>query len=186
MRVLAIDPGYERIGIAVIERENTGTINERQKKVYGNKISVNKEKTHRKQDRLLFSECFKTPKEMAFSGRLNMIGSKISTVIAEFTPQIMAIEKLFFTSNQKTAMGVSEARGVIVYEATRNGLEICEYTPLQIKIAITGYGRSDKKQIIAMIPRLITITDTTKIAQDDEYDAIAAGITCLACYRTTL
>ena len=78
-------------------------------------------------------------------------------------------------------MGVAEARGVVVYEAAKKNLEMCEYTPLQIKIATTGFGRSDKKQMIAMIPKLIHINKP--IQHDDEYDAIAAGITCLASHR---
>ncbi len=158
MIILAIDPGYERLGIAVLERN---------------------EKT--KKDQLLFSECFKTLSSSIFSERLRLIGEEIDLVIKKYKPTILSIEKLFFTSNQKTAMGVAEARGVVIYEATRNGMIVCEYTPLQIKIATTGYGRSDKKQIISMIPKLIAITK--EIKHDDEFDAIAAGITCLASYR---
>ena len=77
-------------------------------------------------------------------------------------------------------MGVSETRGAIIYTAKKAGLKIYEYTPLQIKIAITGYGKADKHQIIAMIPKLIKVTDHDKKRLDDEYDAIAVGITCLA------
>jgi len=93
----------------------------------------------------------------------------------------MAIEKLFFTTNQKTVMGVSEARGVIMYQALLNKIPVFEYTPLQIKIAITGYGRGDKKQIIAMLQHLIKIEK--EIKYDDEYDAIAVGLTHLACTK---
>ena len=75
-------------------------------------------------------------------------------------------------------MGVSEARGAIIYEAMRNGLSVYEYTPLQIKIAVTGYGRSSKTQIIEMTKRLVEIPD--KKTHDDEYDAIAVGLTCFA------
>lgn len=153
MKILAIDPGYERVGIAVLERKERA-------------------------DELLFSECFKTPSKMAFNERLCMIGKEIEKIILEFKPEILAIETLFFNSNQKTAMGVAEARGVIIYEASRKGAEVREYTPLQIKIAITSHGRSDKQQMIAMIPKLIKIGK--KISHDDEYDAIGVGITCLA------
>ena len=90
----------------------------------------------------------------------------------------MAIETLFFNSNQMTAMKVAEARGVALYESSKLGLEVFEYTPLQIKIAVTGYGRSDKKQMIDMICRLVTIEK--EIKHDDEYDAIASAITCFA------
>lgn len=153
MRVIAIDPGYERVGIAILER-------------------------HKIADELLFSECFKTPTKMAFNERLCMIGKEIESIILEYQPEILAIETLFFNSNQKTAMRVAEARGVIIYEASKRGIEVREYTPLQIKIAITSHGRSDKQQMISMIPKLIKMNK--KITSDDEYDAIGVGITCLA------
>ena len=94
----------------------------------------------------------------------------------------MAIEKLFFTTNQKTAMGVSEARGVIIYEGSKTGLKIFEYTPLQIKIAVTGYGKADKSQVLFMVKKLIKIDDSIK--SDDEIDAIAIGLTAFAHQRT--
>lgn len=158
MRILSIDPGFERLGIAIIERPSGPGA----------------------KDILLYSDCFKTSAKLAFSERLVLIGTEINRIITEYAPTILAIETLFFTNNQKTAMNVSEARGVVMYEAARNGLEILEYTPLQIKMATTGYGKSDKGQIIFMIPKLIRIQKA--IQHDDEYDAIAAGITCLAMY----
>ena len=157
-RVLAIDPGYERLGIATVERNG-------------------------KTDRLLFSECFKTPSKMEFNERLVMIGKEIGKLIKKYKPEILAIETLFLTTNQKTAMRVAEARGVVIYEASRNGIEVREFTPLQIKMAITSYGRGDKKQMMAMIPKLIKIEK--EIKHDDEYDAIGVGITCLAYERRT-
>lgn len=153
MRIIAVDPGYERVGIAILERKSSG-------------------------DELLFSECFKTPAKMVFHERLGLIGREIEKLVEKFKPEILAIETLFFTNNQKTAMGVAEARGVIIYEASRKGAKVREYTPLQIKIAITSHGRSDKQQMITMIPKLIKIGK--KIEHDDEYDAIGVGITCLA------
>ena len=154
MRILGIDPGYERLGIAVIERLSGA------------------------KDTLLFSKCFKTPAKAAFSERLQMIGEECARVISEYGPETLAIETLFFTNNQKTAMHVAEARGVILYEAAKNGLTVREFTPPEIKVATTGHGGSDKKQIISMIPRLIKISK--EIQHDDEYDAIAIAITCLA------
>ncbi len=162
LRVLAIDPGYERLGIAVAERAHEGPL--------------------RGKDILLFSECFQTPAKTAFPIRLRALGEEIARVIEEFEPTILAIETLFFTNNQKTAMSVAEARGVIVYEAARHGLPIAEYGPGQIKNAVTGYGKSDKQQVTDMIPKLIRINKD--IEHDDEYDAIACAITCLASYRT--
>lgn len=156
MRILAIDPGYERLGIAVLEK---GT-------------------ARKHKDTLTYSDCFKTSAKLPFVARLKEIGAEIERCIAEFSPQALAIETLFFASNQKTAMRVSEVRGAILYLAAAHNLVIYEYNPLNIKIATTGYGRSTKTQIIAMIPRLVEISK--HITHDDEYDAIAVGLTCLA------
>ncbi len=155
--ILGIDPGFERIGIALIKRAR------------GEK------------DTLLYSACFKTKASLAFHERLTAIGSEIERIIAEFKPQALSIEKLFFTTNQKTVMGVAEARGVIVYSASRNGLAVFEYTPPQIKVAVTGYGKADKQMVSSMVPKLIHMD--TKSTSDDELDAIAIALTCLACER---
>lgn len=157
MKVLGIDPGYERLGIAVVEKE-----------------SGQKEK-------LLYSACFKTSPKEPHHKRLGMIGEEMERVIKEFSPDVLAIETLFFNSNQKTAMMVSEARGVLLYTSTKNNLEIKEFTPLQIKVAVTGNGRSDKQGIIKMIPLLITLEKSKRL--DDEYDAIAVALTYFAVAR---
>jgi crossover junction endodeoxyribonuclease RuvC len=154
-RILAIDPGYERLGIAILEK-NLGD----------------------KKETLLYSDCFKTSAKLAFVTRLAHIGKELERLIDEFQPRALSIETLFFSNNQKTAMRVSEARGVIIYTMSSRGLPVHEYTPLQIKIAVTGHGKSDKEQVIAMVPRLIDIKK--EIAHDDEYDAIAIGLTCMA------
>lgn len=157
MILISIDPGYERIGIAIIEHSK-------------------KEK-----DNLLYSSCFKTKAKDHFYVRLTCIGKEIERLIEEYKPQALAIEKLYFTNNQKTVMGVSEARGVIIYSAARNNIPIFEYTPPQIKVAVTGYGKADKSMVMSMVHKLISIkSDTTS---DDELDAIAIGITCLACEK---
>jgi crossover junction endodeoxyribonuclease RuvC len=93
----------------------------------------------------------------------------------------MAIEKLFFSGNQKTAMRVSEVRGALIQTATSHGVAVSEYTPAQIKNAAGGYGGADKKQVITMLHMLMKIDKDIKY--DDEYDAIAVGITHLAMYR---
>lgn len=149
MRILGIDPGYDRIGIAVIEDKS-----------------------------LLYSECFITSRDDNFHMRLKEIGQKINTVIKKFSPEVLAIESLFITKNQKTAMKVAEARGVISYEASLLNIPIYEYSPPQIKVAVTGHGGSDKSQITKMIPLLIKMK--VKKALDDEYDAIAVALTCQA------
>lgn len=155
MRILGIDPGYERLGIAVIECGSKGI-----------------------KDKLLFSECFKTSAKESTYVRLQKIGNRVEKVITEFKPHTLGIEKLFLTNNQKTAMVVAEARGVILYESQKAGLQIFEYTPPEIKVAITSSGNSDKSQIIAMVPRLIEIKK--EITIDDEFDAIAIALTCRA------
>ena len=153
MIILGIDPGIERVGIAVIER------------VAG-------------KETYLFSECFKTSSKLSHTDRLVLVGEEIAKIISEYKPDGMAIEKLFFETNTKTAMVVAEARGVILYEGARAKLSIHEYTPLEIKVAVTGYGKSDKAAINMMVDKLVKIDK--KIKLDDEYDAIAVGLTCFA------
>ena len=127
---------------------------------------------------MIFSECFQTPKSAPFAERLYAVGDEIKNIIEKYSPQAVAIESLFFTNNQKTAMHVAEIRGVIMYETMKNKLQFAEYTPNQIKNAVTGDGRADKKQIFSMVTKLVKIDK--KIEYDDEYDAIAIGITFLA------
>lgn len=153
MKVLAIDPGYDRLGIAVLEKQK------------GTEIA-------------LFSACAVTDKKLPHHERLAHIGREVKKAIAEWEPEALAIETLFLFSNQKTAMKVAEARGVILYEAALAGLSVFEYTPLQIKIAVTGYGRSDKRQVTEMVKKLISLSTRKRL--DDEYDALAIGLTCLA------
>ena len=162
MRVLSIDPGYERVGIAVIEM-------------------VEKSKNGGKKEILIYSNCFKTPAEQDFNQRLTSIGKEVENIIQKYKPKVFAIEKLYWGSNQKTAMRVSEVRGMLLFIASSNDLAIYEYTPLQIKNAVTGDGRGDKKQVIAMLSHLIDIDKIIKY--DDEYDAIAIGLTCFASER---
>jgi crossover junction endodeoxyribonuclease RuvC len=153
VRLLAIDPGYERLGIAILEK-----------------------------DAVIFSECYKTGAKLDFSERLGLLGKRIAEIIEKYKPETMAIETLFLTTNQKTAMRVAEARGVIMYEGEKAGLKIFEYTPLQIKIAVTSYGKADKKALMDMVKKLVKI-DSNKTS-DDELDAIAIGLTCLAREKT--
>lgn len=153
MRIISIDPGYERIGIAILEN------------------APNKEE-------VLFSKCFKTSPKLSLSERFLLIGEEVKNIIEKYGPKALAIETLFFTTNQKTAMGVAGARGVIIYEGMRAGLKLYEYNPLQIKIAVTGYGKATKEQVIMMTKKLVSIDE--KINSDDEIDAIAIGLTCLA------
>lgn len=90
----------------------------------------------------------------------------------------MAMEELFFTNNAKTALRVAEVRGMLIYLAAKHKIPLVEYNPLAIKIAITGYGRATKPQVLKMVEKLIKIPQKTIL--DDEYDAIALGLTALA------
>lgn len=153
MKVLAIDPGYDRIGIAVIER-------------------LNQEET------LLYSECLETNRKDELPDRLLEIGQNLEKIIVEHKPEMVAIETLFFNKNISTAIGVAAARGVVFYLARKNNCVVHEYSPQAIKVATTGYGNSDKAAVIMMVKKLIRNAPLS--ALDDEYDAIAIGITCLA------
>ena len=158
MRILGIDPGFERLGIAILEKNKND-----------------------KKERVLFSECFKTSPKLEFSERLKLIGEEVRAVIKKYKPEFVSIETLFLTTNHKTVMRVAEARGVVIYEASRAGLGVFEVSPPQIKIATTGYGKSDKAQMIKMVKILVDIDNSKK--SDDELDAIAIAITGLAHLR---
>ena len=157
MKIISIDPGYDRVGVAVLEKSD---------------------KTKNKEE-LIYSDCLTTSSKKEFTERLRLIGEEIEEIIKKYKPEVMALESLFFNNNQKTVMLVSEAKGMIKYIALYNKLEVFEYTPLQIKIAVTGYGRGDKQQVTMMTKNLIKIDK--EIKYDDEYDAIAVGLTYFAC-----
>ncbi|NCO61855.1 crossover junction endodeoxyribonuclease RuvC, partial [Candidatus Kaiserbacteria bacterium] len=111
------------------------------------------------------------------------IGKIVSTLLLKYKPDTVAVETLFFNKNIKTAIGVAEARGIIIYLAKQAKCQLYEFGPQEIKIAVTGYGKSDKQAVFAMIKRLLP--DVPPKALDDEYDAIAVGVTCLAQYGRT-
>src|SRR6185436_5679758 len=147
-----IDPGFERLGVAVLEKNK------------GNK-----------KEKVLFSECFKTHSKLEFSERLGLIGEEVKKVIKKYKPEVLAIETLFLTTNQKTVMHVAEARGVVIYEASCAELKVFEASPPQIKIATTGYGHANKDQIMKMVRILVEIEKSK--TSDDELDAIAIALT---------
>lgn len=156
MRILAFDPGYERLGVAVIE------------KIKG-------------KDTLLYSDCVRTNAALEFAHRLKELGAAAEALIGEWKPGAVALEEVFFEKNQKTAMQVAQVAGMLTYIATASGLPMHQYTPAEVKVAITGYGHSDKTAVAAMVPRLVSIEGKKRL--DDEIDAIAVGITCLASIR---
>lgn len=154
MKIIAIDPGYDRVGIAILERDE------------------------KNKEQLIFSECFQTSKDELFTDRLGLLGQHIRKQIIRFEVQALIIEDLFFSKNTKTALKVSEARGVITFQAYDQNIPVYEYTPNQIKVAITGYGNAHKNDIYSMIKRLIAIDDRKRL--DDEIDAIGVGLTFFA------
>lgn len=156
MIILAIDPGYERLGIAILEKDKNN-------------------------EKLVFSTCFKTSAKTEHAERLLLIGLELEKVILKYKPEAVATEKLFFSNNKKTALMVAEARGVILYVAKKCGLNLIEFHPSDIKIAITGSGRADKKAIYFMAEKLITLPKTKMI--DDEIDAICIGLTFFAQHK---
>lgn len=156
MRVLAFDPGFERLGVAIVERT-------------------------RSTEHLLFSGCIRTSASLPFAERLRRLGEAAERLIRDFAPDCTALENIYFAKNEKTAMQVAQVRGVLAYIAAQHGLPFHEYTPLQVKAAITGYGKSDKRAVSAMVPRLITLPARKRL--DDELDAIAVALTCLASVR---
>lgn len=156
MRIIGIDPGYDRFGIAVMERQDRKEV-------------------------LIHSSCATTDKKDAHPDRLRAVGDALDAAIREHTPGVFALEKLFFNKNVKTAMGVAEARGVALYVARSHNLPIFEYSPQAIKIAATGYGASTKDQVESMLHRLVV--GIPAAALDDEYDAIAVALACLVSER---
>jgi crossover junction endodeoxyribonuclease RuvC len=152
MRILAIDPGYDRLGLAILE---------------GNASRPT----------LLWSDCVLPDKGNA-SERLSSVSASISSAIKKYTPDVVAIETLFFSINKKTAIKVAEARGAILAAAGLKHIPVIEFSPQQIKLAVTGHGGADKKSIAIMIPKLVVLPKKKRL--DDELDAIAIGITALA------
>lgn len=155
MRILGIDPGFERLGVAILEKNKND-----------------------KKEQVVFSECFKTSSKLEFAERLRLIGEEVRKVIKEYKPEVLAIETLFLNTNQKTVMRVAEARGVVIYESSQAGLRVFEASPPQIKIATTGYGRANKEQMIKMVKILVDIEKNK--TSDDELDAIAIALTAFA------
>ncbi len=151
VRILGIDPGFDRLGVCVIEKD-------------GNK------------ETLLFSTCIVTSKKDTFEKRLATMGRELVSILETHKPSELAIEKLFFAKNQTTAMNVAEARGVILYLCHIHKLSVHEYSPPEIKVAVTGYGKASKDDISYMVPKILGKSMEKNIL-DDELDAIAIALT---------
>lgn len=157
MRILGIDPGYAIMGYGVLDYT-------------GNKFEV------------VNYGSVETNAGEEMPGRLAKLYDGLNGVIEKYHPQEASIEELFFNNNAKTAILVGQARGVAILACVKNGLEIAEYTPLQIKQATVGYGRADKKQVQAMVKMILNLESVPQ--PDDTADAVAAAI-CHAHSRNT-
>lgn len=156
-RILGIDPGFALVGFGVVEEEN-GRLTTLD---YG---------------------VISTPKEEKFATRLSTIYEGMLTLIDTYKPDAIAIEELFFFKNQKTVIPVAEARGVIVLAGIMRKIDMYEYTPLQIKQALTGNGRAEKKQIQFMVTNILGLAKIPK--PDDAADALAVALTNLQTNET--
>ncbi len=148
--ILGVDPGFGRVGWGIVEQDKKNTW---RAVVYG---------------------CIETSGKKSFVDRLAEIHYDLAEVIKKYKPTRMAVEELFFFKNVKTAMEVGQARGVILLTGVENGLEIDEFTPLQVKQAITGYGRAEKDQMQKMVA--VTLGIKGKIKSDDATDALAIAL----------
>ena len=149
MIILGIDPGYAIVGWGVVEYK-AGRFCSLE---YG---------------------ALTTPPKIPVETRLNMIYNGLSEIIEKWHPECMAVEELFFNTNRTTGIVVAEARGVILLAAERHGVKIFEYTPLQVKQAVVGYGRAEKHQVITMVTTLLGLSEPPK--PDDTADALAIAI----------
>lgn len=153
MRILGIDPGTGILGFGVIDAPDA----------YGSKFT------------LIDAGVVKTPAHTPHDERLEDIYDSLKEIIQATNPEVVSIEKLFFTNNVTTAMTVAEARGVAILVARQHKLPVHEYTPPQIKQTVTGYGRADKKQVQEMVRVQLGLKEVPK--PDDCADALAAAIT---------
>lgn len=149
--ILGVDPGYDRVGWAIGSIEQNGEI------------------------KFLSYDCILTDKKLSLVERYQQIDTALQKIIDEFHPMESAVESLFFQNNQKTAMHVSEARGVIMSVLFRNGVLFFEYTPLQIKQAVTGFGRADKKAVERMLSLQFDLKNDKIV--DDVTDAVGIVVT---------
>jgi crossover junction endodeoxyribonuclease RuvC len=149
MRIIGIDPGYAIVGYGVLDYVGAAftTVS------YG---------------------AVTTDANSSFVQRLTEIYDDVSELICTYSPQYMAVERVFFTTNQKTAIDVAQARGIILLAAAKNGVAVAEYTPLQVKQSVTGYGKATKSQVQEMTKRFLNLDAVPK--PDDTADALAIAI----------
>ena len=150
MKILGIDPGLGRMGWGVIEVESSKF------KVYG-------------------YGCIETEPKSDIPGRLYALYDEVCRIIDEYKPEVLSIEDLFFAKNVSTAFSVGQARGVVLLAASQKNLKVAIYTPLQVKAAVKGYGKADKKQVGQMVKLQLKLKEVPK--PDDTADALAIALT---------
>lgn len=156
MRVLGIDPGFGRTGWGIVE-------------ITGGKVKA------------VAYGCVETPKEHTIEQRIETLYNTIIETITAHKPEALAIESLFFNKNTTSAIDVGQARGVILLAAAQNKMSIASYTPQQVKIGITGYGKADKLQVGQMIKTVLRLQSIPK--PDDTADALAIAVTHAFSYK---
>lgn len=159
MRIIGIDPGYAIVGFGVLEY-------------------------NRAQFQVVDYGAVTTPADMDFNSRLLEIYNDLCYILDKFRPDFLAIERLYFTSNQKTAIDVAQARGIVLLAARQRNIEVFEYTPLQVKQSVTGYGKAVKKQVQEMTTRILKLPEIPK--PDDTADALAIAICHAHSYNSQL
>ncbi len=155
MKILGIDPGTATTGFGLIEKS-------------GSKLAK------------IDAGVVSTPKTEQMQNRLKMLYDDLSQLVKTHQPDYIAVEKLFFTKNITTAMSVSQARGIVLLVAAQNKIELAEYTPLQVKMSVTGYGQAEKKQVQEMVKKILKLSVIPK--PDDAADALAIAI----CHSATI
>ena len=158
LRILGIDPGLATVGFSIVDVEKSKM-------------------------KLVTCGVISTPAHTSLSSRLDRIFEDMNELISSFSPDVMSIEELFFNTNITTGIAVAHARGVILLSAYRAGVQVFEYTPLQVKQAVVGYGRAEKNQVIDMVRRILVLPAAPK--PDDAADAVALAI-CHARSSTSL
>lgn len=155
MIILGIDPGTATTGYGIIKKNE----NKKQK------------------SKVIAFGCIKTNPTSSPAERLNKLYNELNKIIAEYQPKVLAIENIYFFKNLKTALPVSQAKGVILLAGAKKKIPIYEFTPLQVKMAITGYGRAEKKQIQKMLPKILADLEEIPMS-DDAADALAIAYCC--------
>jgi len=150
LRVIGIDPGTAIVGYGIIDFKD-------------NKYEV------------VDYGCIYTHKDLPMPKRLLKISEDLSSILEKYKPDHMAVEELFYFKNNKTVISVGQARGVIILEGVRKDISLADYTPLQVKMGITGYGKAEKKQVQLMVQKVLKLKEIPK--PDDAADALAIAVT---------